>query len=148
MALGPLTSHARKRWVSFSKTSKSENVLGTLRSAWSTIAAGIVTRPSSRIEAFDAVKTAGVEMFDTWILFGDPSLRIKGRGCSDAGVVNLDRDLYACEDTAVISVLDCNLNTDDQVVETVVVEIDSDNLEARVGEVSTRLSLRDVELLQ
>jgi hypothetical protein len=73
----------------------------------------------------DDYGTGGVEMFDTWVLFGDPSLRLIGRACSDAGRVTLDRPEYACEDTVEISVLDCNLNTDDQVVETVVVDVDS-----------------------
>jgi hypothetical protein len=73
----------------------------------------------------DDYGSGGVEMFNTWVLFGDPSLRIIGRACTDAGRVNLNRGSYACEDTVNISVVDCNMNTDDQVVETTVVDVDS-----------------------
>ena len=73
----------------------------------------------------DDYGTDGVSMFNTWILFGDPSLRIIGSACTDAGRVSLDRGLYACEGTVDISVIDCNMNTDDQVAETVIVSVDS-----------------------
>ncbi len=47
--------------------------------------------------------------------------------CSDAGVVELDSIKYACEDSVGILVNDCGLNTDDLVVEQIVVSIDSDS---------------------
>jgi hypothetical protein len=53
--------------------------------------------------------------------------RIGDPACPDAGRVMLDRPKYACEGTVVASVQDCGLNTDDEVVETVVVAIDSDS---------------------
>jgi hypothetical protein len=46
--------------------------------------------------------------------------------CTSNGVVNLNGAKYACEDDAIIRVVDCDLNTDDNVVETVSVTIDSD----------------------
>jgi len=45
--------------------------------------------------------------------------------CSSQGVITLDRAAYACESTAVIEVIDCDLNTDDNVVETVPVLVAS-----------------------
>ena len=45
--------------------------------------------------------------------------------CSSAGTISLDSALYACSDTAEIQVIDCDLNTNDTVVETVNVTIDS-----------------------
>ncbi|MCK4659394.1 MAG: S8 family serine peptidase [Phycisphaerae bacterium] len=47
--------------------------------------------------------------------------------CSDAGVVTLDRAKYACQSTATIMVNDCGLNTNDAVIETVSVTIESDS---------------------
>lgn len=47
--------------------------------------------------------------------------------CADAGVVELDRVKYACESTVGILVNDCGLNTNDLVVEQVVVAIDSES---------------------
>jgi hypothetical protein len=73
----------------------------------------------------DDYGSGGVEMFNTWVLFGDPSLRVIGRACTDLGRVNLDRGEYACEDTVEISVIDCNMHSDDQVIETTVVNVDS-----------------------
>ncbi|MHC4067356.1 MAG: sialidase family protein, partial [Planctomycetota bacterium] len=54
-------------------------------------------------------------------------LRIGDPACPDAGTVALDRAKYACESTANIVVLDCGLNLDDNVVETVSVTIESDS---------------------
>lgn len=45
--------------------------------------------------------------------------------CSTQGVITLDRVEYACESTADIQVVDCDLNTDDLVIETVSVTIES-----------------------
>ena len=47
--------------------------------------------------------------------------------CTDAGVVLLGRAKYACESNVQITVIDCGLNTDDGVVETVTVAVDSDS---------------------
>ena len=59
-------------------------------------------------------------------LFGDPTVAVRGT-CSDAGTVTLDRAKYACESTANILVNDCGLNLDDETVEFVTVDIDSDS---------------------
>lgn len=45
--------------------------------------------------------------------------------CSRAGVVLLDRPRYNCSSTATIRVVDCDLNTNDNVIETVTVSIAS-----------------------
>ena len=47
--------------------------------------------------------------------------------CTDAGTVELDRSRYACQSAVNILVNDCGLNTNDGVVETVLVDIDSDS---------------------
>ncbi|MBU0617537.1 MAG: hypothetical protein KKI02_07455, partial [Planctomycetes bacterium] len=47
--------------------------------------------------------------------------------CFDAGTVELDRTEYACESTATIQVNDCGLNTDNDLVETVEITIESDS---------------------
>jgi len=46
--------------------------------------------------------------------------------CSSEGRIRLDAVKYACADQAAIRVVDCDLNTDDGVVETITVTIDSD----------------------
>jgi len=45
--------------------------------------------------------------------------------CSTQGVISLDRAKYACESTATIQVVDCDLNTDDTTIETISVTVDS-----------------------
>lgn len=45
--------------------------------------------------------------------------------CSDAGIISLDRSRYPCGGTATIQVVDCGLNTDDGVIDTVLVTIAS-----------------------
>lgn len=45
--------------------------------------------------------------------------------CSRQGQITLDRVKYACSSTATIRVVDCDLNTNDNVVETVNVTVDS-----------------------
>ncbi|MFQ5429641.1 MAG: S8 family serine peptidase [Phycisphaerae bacterium] len=45
--------------------------------------------------------------------------------CSPTGVVGLDRSAYACNDTAEIKVIDCDLNTSDTVTDSVTVSIAS-----------------------
>lgn len=43
--------------------------------------------------------------------------------CSSAGLISLDRSTYNCTGTAGIQVVDCDLNTDNDVIETVTVTI-------------------------
>jgi len=74
----------------------------------------------------DEYGSDGVDMFETWHLFGDPSLRVLA-SCSDAGTIDLDRTTYACDDTAAISVADCGLNLDDGAYDTTVITIVSDS---------------------
>ncbi|MCK4341204.1 MAG: hypothetical protein KAY37_05710 [Phycisphaerae bacterium] len=64
--------------------------------------------------------------FEMYNLMGDPALAFPGQ-CSDAGTIVLDSPKYACEDTVGITVADCGLNTDDNVIETVLVDIESDS---------------------
>ncbi|NOX58282.1 MAG: S8 family serine peptidase, partial [Planctomycetes bacterium] len=45
--------------------------------------------------------------------------------CSDAGIARLDRSKYACESEARVTVIDCGLNADDLIVETVSVNVAS-----------------------
>lgn len=45
--------------------------------------------------------------------------------CSSTGSITLHRLAYPCEAAAVVNVIDCDLNTDDEVVETVMVIVDS-----------------------
>jgi hypothetical protein len=59
-------------------------------------------------------------------LFGDPTIFMRG-ACSDAGTVVFDSNKYACESSAEITVVDCGLNVDDGVADSVVVDIDSDS---------------------
>jgi hypothetical protein len=82
----------------------------------------------------DDYGSGGVSMFNTWHIFGDPSLRIAVT-CVDAGTVTLDRGLYACEDSADILVVDCGLNLDDLVIDTGTVTVSSDSEPA--GEIVT-----------
>ncbi|MCH7808100.1 MAG: S8 family serine peptidase, partial [Planctomycetes bacterium] len=46
--------------------------------------------------------------------------------CSTQGFITLDRVKYGCESVATLQVVDCDLNTDDNVVETISVSIVSD----------------------
>lgn len=45
--------------------------------------------------------------------------------CSDAGIARFDRSKYACESEGGVTVIDCGLNTDDLVIETVSVVVAS-----------------------
>jgi hypothetical protein len=47
--------------------------------------------------------------------------------CSSQGVISLDRVKYACESTATIQVVDCDLNTNDGAIETVSVTVASNS---------------------
>jgi hypothetical protein len=58
-----------------------------------------------------------------------------GDTCFDAGTIELDREKYACESTAAIQVNDCGLNTNDELVETAEITIESDS--EPVGETVT-----------
>ena len=45
--------------------------------------------------------------------------------CSSTGAVTLDREAYACGGSMGVQVIDCDLNTNDNVVETVFVSLSS-----------------------
>ncbi len=64
--------------------------------------------------------------FEMYNLMGDPALSLPG-ACSDAGTVQLDGAKYACEDQVLVRVVDCGLNLDDNVAETVEVAVDSES---------------------
>ena len=68
----------------------------------------------------------GPATFNTWHVFGDPSLQVVLPSCTDAGTITLDRSVYRCDGTVAILVNDCGLNTDDGVVDTVTVTVTSD----------------------
>jgi hypothetical protein len=75
------------------------------------------------------------EAFEWGALWGNPDLGIGPPACAHAGWVELDRVKYTCESTATIQVVDCGLNLDDEVIETVEITIDSDSEPA--GEILT-----------
>ena len=77
-------------------------------------------------QMMDEYGAAGADMYKTWHLFGDPSLRVSSF-CSDAGTVDLDRATYACSDTAVVAVADCGLNLNDGAYDTVIITVASDS---------------------
>ncbi len=54
-------------------------------------------------------------------------VRIGDPPCPDAGRVSFDRGHFACESEAAVTVLDCGLNEDDELVETVTADVDSDS---------------------
>ena len=47
--------------------------------------------------------------------------------CTSAGRVTLDKPKYACNDVASVRVVDCDLNTDDEVIETTTVLVTSES---------------------
>lgn len=47
--------------------------------------------------------------------------------CSSVGTISLNSDKYPCESSATIRVIDCDLNTDNQVIDTVTVTIASNS---------------------
>ncbi|UCE59411.1 MAG: hypothetical protein JSU63_18455 [Phycisphaerales bacterium] len=69
---------------------------------------------------------AGIEMFDTWHLFGDPSLTVV-YSCTDMGEIEFCGTKYGCESQVNISINDCGLNVDNGTVESVEVTIHSDS---------------------
>ena len=77
-------------------------------------------------QMMDEYGIGGVEMYNTWHVFGDPSLRVFNR-CNNQGTIGLNRAKYACESVALVSVNDCGLNTDNELVETVTITIASDS---------------------
>jgi hypothetical protein len=54
-------------------------------------------------------------------------IRIGDAACPDAGRLTLDRPKYGCDGVVRVAVLDCGLNTDDNVAEQTVVQISSDS---------------------
>ena len=62
--------------------------------------------------------------FEMYNILGDPALEYPGN-CSDAGTVALDRTNYKCQSTVTITIGDCGLNTNDNVVETVTINVKS-----------------------
>ncbi|MFH1745978.1 MAG: C25 family cysteine peptidase, partial [Planctomycetota bacterium] len=74
----------------------------------------------------DDYGSGGVAMFDTWHIFGDPALRITIT-CTDEGTISMDSPKYACDDTISVLVVDCGLNLDDQVADTVTINVASDS---------------------
>jgi len=62
--------------------------------------------------------------FEMYNLMGDPSLRFPGH-CSEAGVIQLDAQVYNCTDLVTIAVTDCGPNTNPNVVEQISVAVDS-----------------------
>jgi hypothetical protein len=63
---------------------------------------------------------------ETPALDADFALVVSGvTPCSSAGTIRLDHTTYPCTSTAELRVLDCDLNTDSSVIETVIVNIAS-----------------------
>ena len=54
-------------------------------------------------------------------------IRIGDPYCMEAGTVEAKRNRYSCEDSVTVTVLDCGLNLDDETVEFVTVDVDSDS---------------------
>ena len=84
--------------------------------------------------------------FEMYNLMGDPTLRYPG-SCSDAGTIQLDRAAYSCAGgMATITVSDCGLNTNDNVVDTHTIVITS--VEEPAGEtvLLTETSANSAEL--
>ncbi len=75
-------------------------------------------------QMMDEYGSDGIDMFNTWHVFGDPSLQVL-LTCSSKGSVSVDSTKYACSDTVTIEVNDCDLNTDDGIVEQVTVNVAS-----------------------
>ena len=73
-----------------------------------------------RIEVYGSNVPDGPQPFS---VCASPSLV----NCSSAGIITLDRVKYGCSSTATIQVVDCDLNTDPNSVQTISVTIDSDS---------------------
>ncbi|MCZ6836643.1 MAG: S8 family serine peptidase [Planctomycetota bacterium] len=59
----------------------------------------------------------------TYSLTASPTLL----ACTSLGNVTLNRDIYECEDVATVEVIDCDLNADDDVIDTILVTLASDS---------------------
>jgi hypothetical protein len=76
-------------------------------------------------QMMDEYGIGGREMYDTWHIFGDPSLHVGG--CPEAGTLALDRQAYASEAEVTVTVVDCGLDTDGTIVDSTSVTVDSDS---------------------
>ena len=65
---------------------------------------------------FDPLYVRGYGIIDAFAAYDN---------CPEAGVVEFDRAKYACEATALVTVSDCGLNTDDELVEQITITLDS-----------------------
>ncbi len=79
---------------------------------------------ASSCSMIDAYGSGGADMFNTWHIFGDPSLHV-AITCSDQGTITLDAGKYACQDVVTVLVSDCGLNTNDNVADTATVTVTS-----------------------
>ena len=75
-----------------------------------------------------------------YIRIGDPH-------CQDAGRLTLDRPKYACESEALVEVLDCGLNQNDGLAETVTVVVASDSEPAGETVILTETSATSARFL-
>jgi hypothetical protein len=75
----------------------------------------------------DVYGSGGVEMYDTWHIFGDPSLRVIGTVASDQGRLTLGGSMCTCDDLMPVRVSDVGLNTNPAVIETVSITATSDS---------------------
>ncbi len=82
-----------------------------------------VENPQPGVWRVDVVGTTVPEDPQVFSLAATPSLI----DCSTRGVIALNRPKYACESVATVSVIDCDLNTDNDTTETVTVSIASDS---------------------
>ena len=79
---------------------------------------------SGSCKMIDVHGTAGEDMFDTWHIFGDPSVEIWG--IPSRGTVSFDAGTYPLDGTATVSVRDADLDTDPGAADEVTVEVLSD----------------------
>lgn len=61
-------------------------------------------------------------------------------GCSNTGIAGLNRSVYPCVATAGLSVVDCQLNTSDSVIDTVTVNVSSTSNPSGVNVLLTEVS--------
>jgi hypothetical protein len=124
-AIGAYMSSILQSWASPMEAQDEFNILLTELEPNTYFAFGAFCFAGS-CSMMDAYGADGVDMFNTWHIFGDPSLCIR-LTCTDAGTATLDRAKYACEDTVNVSVIDCGLNVDDLVIDTATVTIASNS---------------------
>ena len=65
---------------------------------------------ASSCQMIDEYGADGVEMYDTWHVFGDPSLNVLAT-CSDVGTLGMDAGKYNCTGTVGLALADCGLDT-------------------------------------